>query len=189
MSGVRSLLGPPMKDLTIRKALVKDFDKFYPFFKKNIQEQIPHYTQNAKMFYLDTDYSEKFLKKEVKTKREILYLAFHDTSIIGFLLTKKGYGGVGTAIWLAVAPEFQKHGCASSLLERWEYDTIEDGGHVVQLWTSKNNIPFYKKRGFTLMGKFPQSWFGLDDYFFYKILAPAEEKNYLREYLAKKKRI
>jgi len=176
-----------MKDITIRKAISTDFDKFFPFFKKSIQKQFSHYTQNVQAFYLDTDYSENFLKKELQAKREILYIAVYETTITGFLLTKKVYGGVGYAIWLAVDPEFQKHGCASSLLAKWENDTVEAGGHVIQLWTSKNNIPFYENRGFTLMGEFPKSWFGLDDYFFYKPLAPAEEKNYLREYLAKKK--
>lgn len=175
-----------MKNINVRESTVEDYDKFFPFFKKSIKEQFPHYTQNTKMFYLDVDYSEKVLKKELEAKREILYLAFHETIIIGFLLVRRVYGGIGAAIWLAVDPDFQKHGYASSLLAIWENDTVKAGGHVVQLWTSKNNIPFYKKRGFTLMGEFPKSWFGLDTYFFYKTLAPAEEKNYLKEYLNKK---
>jgi ribosomal protein S18 acetylase RimI-like enzyme len=187
MSGVRSLPGPPMKALTIRKATLKDIDQFYPFFKKCIKENFPQYTQNVSDFYLEVDYSEMAMRTALLEKKETLYLAFHKSILIGLLLTQKVYGGVCWAIWLAVDSEFQNLGCASSLLSLWEHDVLKDGGHMVHLWTSKNNIPFYTKRGFTLMGEYPQSWFGLDSYFFYKTLAPAEEKNYLREYLSKKK--
>jgi ribosomal protein S18 acetylase RimI-like enzyme len=187
MSGVQSLSGPLMKDLTIRKATTKDFDLFYPFFTKSIKDQFKQFTSAVKDLYSTDEYSELTIKKDISNKKKKLFLAFHNNTIVGYLLVAKPYGGVGFADWLAVDPSFQKHGIATLLLSLWEKDIIKEGGHVVQLWTSKNNIPFYKNRGYILIGEFPQAWFGVDYYHFYKPLALPEEKNYLREYLAKKK--
>jgi len=176
-----------MKDLTIRKVTTKDFDLFYPFFTKSIKDQFKQFTSAVKELYSTGEYAELTIKKDISNKKKNLLLAFHNNTIVGYLLVSKPYGGVGFADWLAVDPSFQKHGIATSLLSLWEKDIFKEGGHVAQLWTSKHNIPFYKNRGYILIGEFPQAWFGLDYYHFYKSLAEPEEKNYLREYLSKKK--
>lgn len=81
---------------------------------------------------------------------------------------------------------FQKHGIASELLSLWEKDAFGEGAHILQLWTTKNDIPFYLNRGFKKGGSFPQSWFGVDHFLFYKILRKPNEKVFLKKYLAKK---
>ena len=176
-----------MKDVIIREATRKDFDLFYPFFKKCINGLFPQFTFITREFYLQEEFAENILEKALAQKKKFLYVALDDSTVIGILLVDKLYGGVGFAVWLAVDPLSQKHGIASSLLSLWEKNIVINGGHAAQLWTSKNNIHFYKKRGYILIGEFPQAWFGMDYYHFYKPLAAAEERNYLKEYLLKKK--
>ncbi len=176
-----------MKDIKTREATINDFDLFYPFFKKCINNLFPQFTLATQQFYLQEEFKKSVIRKGLTKKKKSLYLAFKNDTVIGILLVDKTYGGICFASWLAVDPSFQKHGVASSLLSLWEKQVVKDGGHATLLWTSKNNIPFYKNREYILIGEFPQAWFGIDYYQFYKPLALPEEKNYLREYLTKKK--
>lgn len=174
-----------MEDITYKIAHKKDLRTFYPLFEKSLRQLFPQYTPNTHAFFLDEDFSLKNITSRIVDKKNYLYLAFHDKEIAGFLLVKDSYGGVGFASWIAVLPGYQKRGIAGKLLQLWEENVRAEKGHALELWTSKNRVPFYKKRGFTLIGEFPQAWFGLDFYHFFKPLSQPEEKNYLRKYLIK----
>ena len=65
------------------------------------------------------------------------------------------------------------------MLKVWEQDALKQDVHAIHLWTTENDIGFYKKRGFILGGKFEKAWFGLDHYLFYKIIGNPNPKKYI----------
>ncbi len=159
-----------MTTITYKKATANDIDSFYPFFTKCLKELFPDYPPVAIDVFLKESYSAEILKKRIKNKIYTLYLAYHDKNYAGFFLTEAAYGGVGKARWIATDPAYQHAGIASTFLQKWEKDTINAGGHAVELWTTENNVAFYKKRGFSSMGEFPNGWFNVDYFPFYKHL-------------------
>lgn len=174
-------------EIKIRIAKQEDFEAFYKLFKKTLKGNYFLYSLNSVNFLLDVSVTRDFLKQELQNGNKTLYLAHSGRSIAGYLLTNKVHGGVGFGHWLGVDKKFQKHGAASSLLSYWEKDVLGKGAHILQLWTTENNLDFYKNRGFTLGGNFPDSWFGVDHFLFYKTLRKSSEKNFLKEYLKKER--
>lgn len=173
-------------DIKIAKAKTADLEKFYEFLTKTLMGEYFEYSKNSSAFTLDEDLPKKDLKKLIGEGKRILYLAYSKNKIVGYLLTFKPRAGVAFAQWLAVDKDFQKHGIASKLLSLWEKEALTDGAHLLHLWTTKNDIPFYLNRKFKKGGSFPQSWFGVDHYLFYKILRKPNEKVFLKGYLAKR---
>lgn len=174
--------------LLLRKATIDDFPNFFSLFEKSLKELFPQYTKNTIAFFIEADYSQKFLEEQIKLGRKSVYIAEIDGKPVAYLLVSKNYGGVGHANWLAVVPEHQKKGLAHALLTSWEKDVVKNGGHALQVWTSEKNLAFYKKCGYSVAGHFPNSWFGLGLYLLYKNLGEAKEENFLREYLQKKQK-
>jgi len=176
------------KTIKISKASKSDFLAFYKFFKKSLKGKLFLYSDNSINYILDAGLSKNLLKEEILNGKRPLYLAYSNSKIVGYLLTTKTYGGIAFGHWLAVDPKHQKQGAASKLLSRWQSEVPKYGTHKVWLWTTKNNIDFYKNRGFVLGGEFPDSFFGLDHYLFYKTLRKSDEKKFLGEYLKAKKK-
>lgn len=96
--------------------------------------------------------------------------------------------GVSFADWLGVDKQYQKRGIASRLLTLWEQEALVEGAHSLHLWTTENNVEFYKKRGLSCGGVFPKAWHGENCYLIYKTLREPEEKNFLKKYLKQKKK-
>ena len=175
-----------INDIKITKAKISDFEKFYQLLTKTLMGNYFLYSKNSSAFTLDEDLPKKDLKKYIGEGKRILYLAYSKNKVVAYLLTFKAHAGVAFAQWLAVDKDYQKHSIASKLLSLWEKESLSNGAHILQLWTTKNDIPFYLNRKFKKGGIFPQSWFGVDHYLFYKILRKPDEKVFLKEYLAKK---
>lgn len=116
--------------------------------------------------------------------KKYVYLSEDEGKLVGYLLVAKSIAGVAFADWLAVDNKYQKKGIATKLISMWEKDAIEEGAHALYLWTTNDyNINFYKNRGFSLSGKFPKAWHGIDTYLMCKILREPKEENYLKNYL------
>lgn len=171
------------KEIKIRIAKQEDFEAFYRLITKTLKEGYFLYSPHSSSFILQSGLSKKNLKEEFKKGNKPLYLAYIGRKLIGYLLTFKSNGGVSFGHWLAVDRNFQQRGVASALLKFWEKEAKKQGAHKLQLWTTENDIQFYKKVGFTQGGKFPDSWYSLDHYLFYKTLRKSKEKNFLQEYL------
>lgn len=170
----------------VAKANLTDFNRFYKLLTKTLDGGYFLYSKNSSAFTLDEDLPKKDLRKYIKEGKRILYLAYSKNKVVAYLLTFKNHAGVAFAQWLAVDKDYQKHGIASKLLSLWEKEAFTGGAHLLHLWTTKNDIPFYLNRKFKKGGLFPQSWFGIDHYLFYKTLRKPDEKIFLKEYLAKK---
>ena len=174
-------------DFRVEEISPKDLDKFFEFFSKSLKTQFPEYTKNTIRFFLEVDYRKEYLKSALENGSKILLIAKDQNSTIaGYLLATKSYGGVGFCNWVAVADNSRGLGVGTVLLDKWEKAAIEQGSHVVYLYAVEGNIKFYKKRGFILVGKIPHGFYGVEDYFFYKELQEPKESNFLRDFLKKK---
>ncbi len=173
--------------VVIKKANISDFDAFYDLLSKTLRQGYFLYSPISVEFTLEEDLPKNDLKKYVKEGKRILFLASVDNKTVGYLLTFKARAGVAFAQWLAVQKHYQKRGVGSSLLDMWQKEALKDGAQILHLWTTKNDLDFYKNNGFTVGGEFPDSWFGVDHYLIYKALRKSDEKVFLKEYLRKKK--
>lgn len=175
-----------MANIKVVKGKLNNFEEFYQLFKKALQDGLFLYSKNSVRFTLEEELPKNVLFEEIKERKKYFFLVYQNDKPAGYLLTNKTKGGVAFGHWLAVDSKYQKHGVASALLAFWEKDALSEGAHILQLWTTKNNVSFYKRRGFTLGGNFPNSWFGLDHFLFYKTLRESDEKVFLRDFLKKK---
>ena len=173
--------------ITVTRAKSEDIPSFHAFFADSLKTQFPEYKPATIDFLIEKDYAKDWLKKAVEKKNKHVFLAKKGKEIAGYLLTSKNYGGVAMGDWLAVSTGYQKQGIASALLQAWEKQVVDNGGHATFLWTIDANVEFYAKRGYTLSGYCPNSWFGVSMHLFYKQLEEPQEKNFLRNYLKEKK--
>ena len=169
----------------IKKATVSDFEDFYKLFKKTLNNGYFLYSPKSVETF-ETDLPKKTIKKDLGDAKKILFLGYAGAKLAGYLLTNKMNGGVSFAHWLAVDKKFQKRGVASKLLKYWEEDALKQGCHSLNLFTTKNDVEFYVNRGFTLVGEFPNAWYGVDHFMFYKNLRPPDEDRFLAPYRKKK---
>ncbi len=175
--------------ITYRKGAVGDIPAFLSFFKTSVPILFPEYTPNAASFEVDVDYNPTWITERLTKGKKVVYLAFDQNTVVGYLFTANQVAGVAFADWLAVDIKYQGRGIATKLLSLWQDTALAEGAHALQLWTSKKNVVFYEKKGFSNGGCFPKSWHGHDSYLIYKHIAKPEEKNYLRKYLAEKNKI
>ena len=169
--------------IKIIKANASDFERFYNFYHKHLKDGNFLYSPNSISYTLEFDHPKELLKDEFLKGKRSIYLAFIRNKVVGYLMTTKTRCGVAFGHWLGVDPKHQRKGIASSFLSAWEKDALKEGAHVLEIWTTVNNLDFYKNRGFTHGGNFPESWFGIDHFLFYKPLQKADEKIFLKDYL------
>jgi ribosomal protein S18 acetylase RimI-like enzyme len=155
----------------------KEVQEFYNYFSLTLSENFPHYTKKTIKYFTGKAFTEEAFWKDVKTGERKIYLAVIKNKIVGYLVSLPSYGGIGFCNWVAVDKNYRGLGIASALLDIWEKDALEEGAHKLELWTDQRNISFYKKRGFELLGKIPDNYFGKDDYLFYKTLRKSSEAN------------
>ena len=177
-----------MGNIKVVKGTLKQFEDFYKLWKKTLEEGLFLYSKNSVRFTVKEELPKEFLKTEIGKGNKYLFLVYQNNKPVGYLLTNKTKGGIAFGHWLGVDAKFQKLGAASSLLSFWEEDALKEGAHKLQLWTTKNNVSFYKNRGFIKGGDFPDSWFGIDHFLFYKTLRKSDEKVFLKDFLKKKHR-
>lgn len=173
------------EEIMIKKVGSEAFEDFYALYRKTLdQEYFLYSPKSVKTFEIDVP--KKDYLKNIKTGKKILFLGYVNGKLAGYLLTNKLNGGVSFAHWLAVDRAFQKHGVATKLLAFWEKDALRQGAHALELSTTKNDVEFYVNRGFILNGEFPDAWYGVDHFHFYKKLRKSDEARFLKSYFKKK---
>lgn len=166
--------------MKIYKANLNDIEKFFSFFEKSIFNEFPEYNDKIKKYFIETDYSKESISNLLEKGSYDLFLAEENEEIVGYLLVSKIYGGIAWGNWIAVDKNHQGKGIATSLLKMWEENSINEGAHKLELWSDERNVEFYTNRGFSLLGKIPSNYFGLDDYFFYKSIGEPNESSFLK---------
>lgn len=157
----------------------KDSEKFYPFFKKIVEEFFyPEYTRKTITYFFEEEYTPEAIKKYASKGNVIV--AKDGDDFVGFLLYGHPEGGVSFCNWISVEEKYQGNGIATKLLEMYESDAKKLGAHCILLCTEERNLEFYKKRGYQYMGLNPKGYYGVADYWFFKTIQEAKEENYLR---------
>ncbi|PJA02159.1 hypothetical protein COX73_02255 [bacterium (Candidatus Gribaldobacteria) CG_4_10_14_0_2_um_filter_36_18] len=155
--------------IKIKKATYKDINRFWNLFKISVKKQFPEYPIKVRKFFLEKYYTKNNLRQWVKKGIITLLIATNNNEIVGYLIANFPYGGVSSIIWLAVQNSFQNRGIGSALLKKYETIAKKKGIHKILLsMTNKQNLKFYKKNGYKLIGYIPQNYFGVDDWWLYK---------------------
>jgi GNAT superfamily N-acetyltransferase len=170
--------------ITYRKGTIEDIPAFIEHFKVSIPLLFPYYSPNSSRFTYEVDYSPEFITKKLKEGDRRVYLALDGNKIVGYIFVMESIAGVSMAEWLGVDKEYQKQGIATQLMSMWEAEALDEGAHSLQLWTTKDCVSFYEKRGMKYGGLFPKAWHGIDCYLIYKTLREPEEKNFLKKFLS-----
>lgn len=176
-----------MNSVQIKKASLNEFNEFYTLFEKTLDQQYFIYSPIT-IEMIKTDLPKKSIREGIKKGNRILFLAYIEDKLAGYLLTNKVNGGVAFGHWLAVERDNQKKGIGTALLKFWLDEALKQGAHMVELYTTKNNIEFYIDQGFILAEGVPGSWFGVDHFHFYKTLRKFDEDKYFKVHYIKDKK-
>ena len=168
-----------VKDIKYKLAGKDDISIFFDFFKQSIDTQFEDYSKETLTYFTQKDYDKWWISKSISDKSKYIYLAMFNEKIVGFILFSKVYGGVTNASWLAVSPEFQGKGVGTTLVSEWERWAKRENAHSMYLWSKDKNIPFYKKLGFNVSGKFPNAWFGVTTNLLFKTLKMVDPTTYI----------
>lgn len=159
---------------SINQLSTTDLSPFLTFLKNFILNQFLDYPPNVRQAYWQKDFGNKErLLKELKTNKTRIYVARDKKKIIAFALVKIEPGGGFFLSWLGVDKPYRGQGIESEFLKKVEKVALAEGCHFIYLWTeNQNNIRFYKKRGFGLVGLQKQAWYGQDEYLMQKNIRP-----------------
>lgn len=155
--------------VNIVKAKAEDFEAFFALLEENLQNGSYLYPPDKSSYIINEGLPTKDrLKEDILKGDRPLYIAYEDNKTVGYLLTEKTFAGVAFGHWLGIDRKHRNKGIGSKILEFWEGEVRKEGAHAVFLYTTENNVEFYKNRGYTLGGTFPNSWFHFTHFLFYK---------------------
>ncbi|MEI6532377.1 MAG: GNAT family N-acetyltransferase [Candidatus Roizmanbacteria bacterium] len=166
--------------MNIRLLDISEIEEFFPYYSLSMQQDFSEYTEKTTSLFVNTIYNKEYLLKNISSKQLNVFVLVEDNKYLAYAVVNKIFGGVVFCTWLAVDISMRGKGIGSQMLAHIGNYYKELGAHKMMLWCIEKNIPFYEKCGFVVVGKVPQSYFGTDDYFLYKILQEAKEENYLK---------
>ncbi len=163
-----------------RKIKTNKLDSFVNLMHESIRLDFPHYSKKSKDYILAHDFSKESVSFNFEKNIYIYWGAFIDKKVAGYLVTLQPMGGVILLIWLGVKKENQHQGIGRGLLGEFSNWAKKAGVHTLQTFTVKEDLGFYKKIGFIRVGKIEKSYYGVTDYYLYKILQEPKEENFLK---------
>ena len=166
-------------NLTLEK-----FEEFYNTFEEVMKSSFSHYTPDTLRHYLEIDYSEEELQKNVEEKTRQIYIALDSGKIVGFLVANNTYAGIGFASWLGIKEGYRKKGYGKELTVMYEKYCKDKLAHKIELWCRDELLTFYEKLGFTKLAHRTNSWFGMEHNYMEKELGEWNPK-YLENALKK----
>lgn len=170
-----------MECLKIEKLSLKNLDLFLPVFRRVLKTGFPEYTPEMIKFFVEKDFSREVFAKKIKSKEWWGWLAKMGEETVGFLIADCLYGGTSYCSWVGLLEDFRRKGIGSRLLEIWEKEVKDAGGHKLILLTqSEKNRKFYLKSKFKDEGFEEKSWFGLDSWKFGKIIGHPRPEVFLK---------
>lgn len=163
----------------IQKLKLADFDQFYTFARDFVLRKYLDFPPAVRRGYWRSEFDKAGLKEAIQEGEIIILLAVADQKIIGFTYLTFETGGGAILQWLVVDKDYRGQGVGSQLLSEAEIITKKKKNHFLYLWTeSQKNIDYYKKRGFYLVGRQKEAWFGLNENLLQKNLCPPFSKQW-----------
>lgn len=141
--------------MEIRKGSIKDFDAILDL-QIQLDDAELKFDDNLTEYCYKTESGQEKLKKRLRSRKNICYVAVKDNKIVGFI---DGYI-MNDAWWykekvayldhICVDKKYRKNGIGSLLFETFEKKVIESNIKDIRILAFPNNIPaisLYKKYG------------------------------------------
>lgn len=155
----------------IRKTTKKDISQIVKLFNEVLSKDFPEYQPRVSLIYRKHIFNRKYFLKYFQEKGRVIYAAFHDQQLIGFITTTMEFGGMAHITWFVVSQKHRGLGVGTNLMKKAEKWFLKNKIHNVYLHTEgKKNIEFYKKRGYEYVGLQKEAWFGVDEHIMQKLL-------------------
>jgi len=171
-------------NFAIIKLTFKQLPQLIKIINTALKEDFPEYPVRVSSIYQKHIFNKNYFRKFIKKKENIIFGAFVNKQLVGFLTIESDWGGVAYIDWLAVKKEFRNQGIGKSLLKTAENWCLKNYFHVVYLFTENNkNINFYQRRGFKYVGVHRNFWFGADEHLLQKILRDKPFEEMFKKYI------
>lgn len=168
-------MGNKVKIQSINKNDKEKMQELFEVYKKTILENFPEYSRLIKEYLARRDNIDRHVKNA-----GIILGAYLSGKLVGYLIGRKLYGGVGYCEDLGVLNEYQRKGVGTRLIKEYEKISSLAGAHNLQLESDIRNLEFYKKQDFSVLCLDKKGYFGTDNYVMKKILQEPKEENFLR---------
>lgn len=145
----------------IQSATLRDAPRLLELFNHVCKESFV-FPEEA-MAHYRTLFQEDSLGSLLSSAESFLLKAEIDKSVAGIIVGLKPEAGLGTIMWLLVAPEHHRKGIGALLFDAAcsHYKTI--GVHKIKLTApTKSAVEFYKHIGFKEEGFHPNHWWGMN---------------------------
>ena len=146
--------------MVITDVTVQTFPQFYQLFEELMLEGYYHFPVELRQYFLARDYSRINYATWLERNFRKILIAMEDNQVRGFLTGDHSYGGVGFISWLGVKKEFRNQGIGTQLLQTYEDYARSKKAHLLELFTSEDNLNFYQKRGFKEIGRRSEGYYG-----------------------------
>jgi GNAT superfamily N-acetyltransferase len=164
-----------VKIQAINKNDSEEIRRLFEVYKKSILEDYPEYSRLTKEYLVREDKINELIKNA-----GIILGAFIEGKLVGYLIARKVWGGVGYCEALGVLNEHQRKGIGAKLVKEYERLSLLEGAHSLQLESDIKNLEFHKKQGYNVLCLDKKGYFGTDNYVMKKVLQEPKEENFLR---------
>lgn len=171
----------------IRRLSLKDFPQFLALYDKALKEDFPEYQPKVAEIYRKHVFNKKYFKKVIRDKENPFFGAFAKDRLVGFLNVISEFGGAVRFQWLIINKDYRGKGAGMTLLKRAEDWALKHKSHYAYLYTAKETISYYEKRGYRYVGVMRKTWFGVDEYIMEKLLRDRPFVEMFNKYLKKEK--
>ena len=155
--------------IEIKSITTKKLDIFHKAAKKLLLNQYLDYPMWVRLYYWKRDFNKNDLTVNVKNGDTILFVATLKGQIIGFIKIEIRGAGSVEVDWLIIDKKHRKKGLGTKLLNLADDMARKHHCHFLYLYTENiNNIDYYKKRGYYLVGLHKKAWQGQDEYLMQK---------------------
>jgi ribosomal protein S18 acetylase RimI-like enzyme len=134
----------------------KDLLDAWGLIEKEAREALKYPSEGIEYF------KKGFFEIQDKKGSPAAFIVRKEGKVTGICVGAPPEGGVGTMIWLVVAPQFRTQGIGKALFDHLCGYYRGLGCHKIKLTApNKEAIKFYQGRGMTVEGEHPSHWWGM----------------------------
>lgn len=163
-------------DITIENLQESEIKSFCTVFKQVLEESFPGYAAEVKKYFTESIYTPAMYQFWIKQKSKYVVVAKYNTAIIGFAVIDSPYGGVSLCRWLGILKQYQNKGIGKKLIKAWGDIAKSDSCHKMEVAAQPQAKGFYEKMGLVQEGFRSNSYFGIDQYLYGKIIGSPDTK-------------